>query len=117
MKSYVARIARRFAPRTIRNLEALSDLTADHAEGPLRFVAYERELQDLRREVDALRRDNRRVAELYDVVFERARRDAAERGVAPSADREVTNRAIAALEERIESEKNGRGATNRESGA
>ncbi|CAM3666553.1 hypothetical protein [Isoptericola cucumis] len=116
MKTYVARIARRVAPRTVRNLEALSDLTADHGEGPLRFVAYERELQDLRREVDALRRDSRRVAELYDVVFEQARRDAAERGVAPTPDREVTDRAVAALEERLESEK-GRGTATQEPGA
>ncbi|GAA1710324.1 hypothetical protein GCM10009809_03330 [Isoptericola hypogeus] len=105
MKSYVARIARRVAPRTVRNLEALSDLTADHGEGPLRFVAYERELQDLRREVDALRRDHRRVAELYDVVFERARQDAAAAGVAPVPDRSVTDRAVADLEERLAAER------------
>ncbi|MDO8144125.1 hypothetical protein [Isoptericola sp. 178] len=99
LKSYVAKTARRIAPRTVRNLEALSDLNADHAEGPLRFVAYERELQALRREVDGLRRDNRRVAELYDVVFERARRDAVDRGVAPTVDPSVTDHAIAAFEE------------------
>ncbi|NNU27907.1 hypothetical protein [Isoptericola sediminis] len=101
MKSFLARIARRFAPRTVENLEALSDLTSDHAVGPLRFVAYERELQELRREVDALRRDNRRVAELYDVVFERARQDARERGVAPSVDAARTERAVSNLDERL----------------
>jgi len=110
LKSYVANTARRIAPRTVRNLEALSDLNADHAEGPLRFVAYERELQELRREVDALRRDNRRVTELYDVVFERARRDAAERGVAPAVDRATTDRAIADLDERIDAERGQRKA-------
>ena len=31
------------------------------------LISYERELRTLRREVDELRRENRRVAELYDV--------------------------------------------------
>lgn len=99
MKTYLANLARRVAPRTVRNLEALSDLTADHGEGPLRFVAYERELQELRREVDALRRDNRRIGELYDAVFEWARRDAEARGVAPAVDQDRTDAAVAAFEE------------------
>ncbi len=111
LKTYVANAARRLAPRTMRNLEALSDLNADHAEGPLRFVAYERELQELRKEVDALRRDNRRVAELYDVVFERARRDAAERGVAPEVDRATTDHAIAALDEKLDTQRGKRKAS------
>jgi hypothetical protein len=98
MKSYFAKLARRFAPRTVRNLEALTDLTTDHAEGPLRFVAYERELQALRVEIDTIRRDNRRIAELYDVVFESARKGAERDGVAPTVDRSVTDRAIAAFE-------------------
>jgi hypothetical protein len=34
-----------------------------------RLISYERELRELRREVDELRRENRRVAELYDVFF------------------------------------------------
>lgn len=101
LKNHIANIARRVAPRTVRNLEALSDLTADHAEGPLRFVAYERELQTLRKEVDELRRDHRRIAEMYDVMFEWARRDAAERGVAPTTDRARTDRAVAALDEKL----------------
>lgn len=107
MKSYLARLARRVAPRTVRNLEALSDLTAEEGEGPLRFVAYERELHELRREVDALRRDHRRVSELYDVVFEWARRDAAARGTAPSVDRARTDRALAQLHELLVAEQKG----------
>ena len=34
------------------------------------LISYERELRTLRREVDELRRENRRVAELYDVFFQ-----------------------------------------------
>lgn len=93
------RLARRFAPRTVRNIEELNGLMAEPAQGRFAFITYERELQELRRDVDALRRDIRRVAELYDVVFEWARRDAAARGVAPEADRSVTDAAVARFEE------------------
>ena len=86
MKNLLGKIARRIAPRTLTNLQRLSGLNEEFDQGPARFVNYERELRALRREIDELRRDNRRVAELYDVVFEWAHQNAAERGVAPSVD-------------------------------
>lgn len=99
-RSISSRLARRFAPRTVRNLEALNGIFAEPTEGPLRFVTYERELRELRREVDALRRDSRRVAELYDVVFEWARQDAANRGEVPVVDSARTDAAVARFEKR-----------------
>lgn len=68
--------ARRMAPRTLSKLRLVSTLDPAFGYGAARFVTYERELRALRREIDALRRDNRRVAELYDVVFEWAKSNA-----------------------------------------
>jgi hypothetical protein len=86
VKHLLGRIARRIAPRTLTNLQRLSGLNEEFDQGPARFVNYEREIRALRREIDELRRDNRRVAELYDAVFEWAHQNAAELGVAPSVD-------------------------------
>jgi len=95
VKKFLFNTAQRIAPRTFSNLRSLSSLQLSALEkefdqGPARFIHYERELRNLRREIDELRRDNRRVAELYDVVFEWAHRNAAERGVAPIADQAAT---------------------------
>ncbi len=95
MKKFLFNAAQRIAPRTVSNLRSLSSLQLSAMEkefdqGPARFIHYERELRNLRREIDELRRDNRRVAELYDVVFEWAHRSAAERGVAPIPDQAAT---------------------------
>jgi predicted nucleic acid-binding Zn-ribbon protein len=84
MKLFLSKVANRVAPRTVANLRTLSALDKEFDEGSARFVNYERELRALRREIDELRRDNRRVTELYDAVFERAKRDAAAAGVVPS---------------------------------
>lgn len=86
MRQFLSRLVNRAAPRTMANLRRMERLDPELDQGPSRFLAYERELRDLRREIDELRRDNRRVAELYDAVFEWAHRDAAARGVAPDVD-------------------------------
>lgn len=57
----------------------LARLTARPAKAPgtndgelaRRLVACEAELQELRGDIDELRRDSLRIAELYDLVFER----------------------------------------------
>jgi len=97
VKNLLGKIARRIAPRTLTNLQRLSGLNEEFDQGPARFVNYERELRALRREIDELRRDNRRVAELYDAVFAWAHQNAADRGVAPSVDAASTTDRIGRL--------------------
>ena len=71
MKQLLANIAQRLAPRTVANLRRLNALDPQLGSGDLpQLISYERELKALRREVDELRRENRRVAELYDVFFQ-----------------------------------------------
>lgn len=77
-----AKAVRQMAPRTVSKLRLVSTLDPAFGYGAARFIAYERELRALRREIDALRRDNRRVAELYDVVFEWAKSNAGGQGAA-----------------------------------
>jgi hypothetical protein len=73
---FIKKTAQRIAPRTVNNIRTLRSLDQEFEQGPARFVNYEREIWALRREVDELRRDNRRVAELYDAVFEWAKANA-----------------------------------------
>ncbi|MFD1717010.1 hypothetical protein [Georgenia deserti] len=77
MKDAIGRLARRIAPRTMTNLETISRWDSEYEDHGPRIVVYERELRELRREVDAMRREQRRVVELYDAVFEHARRTGA----------------------------------------
>ena len=90
-----AKSVRRVAPRTASNLKLVATLDQAFGYGPARFISYERELRALRREIDALRRDNRRVAELYDVVFEWAKNNAAANGAAPAPDAEASTDRVA----------------------
>ena len=70
MKQFLANIVQRLAPRTVANLRKLNHLDPELDRSLPRLISYERELRELRREVDELRRENRRVAELYDVFFQ-----------------------------------------------
>jgi transposase len=83
VRTFLVKLGRRLAPRTLENLRTLSTLDEQFEQGPARFIDYEREIRTLRRDIDELRRDNRRVAELYDAVFEWARANAAAQGIAP----------------------------------
>ena len=69
MKQFLGNLANRVAPRTFTNLRRLNTLEPEFDGALTRLLSYERELRELRREVDELRRENRRVAELYDVFF------------------------------------------------
>lgn len=90
MKRFLVRTAERLAPRTVQNLRILNDTTAQYEESPSRLVAYERELRDLRRQVDEMRRDQRRVVELYDAVFAHARGEAPATGEPGASARPAT---------------------------
>jgi hypothetical protein len=86
VKRLLTSAAEHLAPRTVENLRRLSGLDPDLERALPLLLTYERELRTLQREVDELRRDHRRVAELYDAVFEWAHSNAAARGVAPEVD-------------------------------
>lgn len=86
MKKLISTAAERLAPRTLRNLRMLSAMDPDlQRELPL-VLSYERELRALQREVDELRRDHRRVAELYDAVFAYAKQNARGADTAPDGE-------------------------------
>ena len=93
MKNLLSNAAERLAPRTLKNLRRLSALDPDLDRNLPLVLTYERELRALQREVDELRRDHRRVAELYDAVFEWVRTNgtppppAAENGGTATVDR------------------------------
>ena len=90
MKKLLSSAAERLAPRTLRNLRRLSALDPDLDRGLPLVLTYERELRALQREVDELRRDHRRVAELYDAVFEYARSNSSPRPATPAPDATAT---------------------------
>lgn len=73
LEKWMASKMQRFAPRTVQNLQSISRWDAEYEENGPRIVLYERDLRDLRREVDAIRTEQRRVVELYDAVFEYVR--------------------------------------------
>ena len=65
MDTYFARILARLSP------QAVKAPGSDDGELGRRLVACEAEVLELRGEVDELRTDSLRIAELYDLVFER----------------------------------------------
>lgn len=68
MKDIWGRLVRKISSRVQRPLPSsdpgVSELTA-------RVAGYEAEVKELRDEIDELRQDSLRIAELYDLVFER----------------------------------------------
>ena len=97
MKTLLWRLGQRLAPRTTTNLRRLNALDPEFDSSMPRLITYERELRELRREIDEMRRDNRRVAELYDVFFEWAHKSAAVRPSTSSRDAAATVDRVAEL--------------------
>lgn len=64
-------MAESLAPTAYGRLRRLSALDDEDASSLSIYLNLEEEVHDLRRQVDELRRENRRVIELYDLVFER----------------------------------------------
>ncbi|MET0725109.1 MAG: hypothetical protein ABWY36_02080 [Leifsonia sp.] len=76
MKNLISKLASRLAPRTYENLQLLATVDVRTGETVAVMLArHQVEVRELRAEVNELRRDNRRVTELYDAVFERIRSD------------------------------------------
>jgi hypothetical protein len=71
MENFFGRLLSRFAPRTAKVLTTLIH-ASEEDEGLIpRVLSYENEVRELRAEIDELRKDSLRIAELYDLVFER----------------------------------------------
>ena len=75
MKQIIGKAARKVAPRTVDNLLFLSRSGVKGNDMVELLRAYQDEIEELKGEMKELRRDQRRMAELYDLVFERVRAD------------------------------------------
>lgn len=75
MKRFLAGVFRRMAPRTYANLQLLSEANTSGSDLVELLSRYEAEVRELRAELNEVRRDNLRVVEIYDLVFERLRQD------------------------------------------
>lgn len=73
IKERISRVFRKIAPRTVQNLTLLSELNEGGDGAAETLLQLELEIRSLRSELNEMRRDNRRMAELYDLVFERLR--------------------------------------------
>lgn len=71
MDNFFGRALARFAPRASRALTVLARASEEEDGLIPRSTAYDKELRALRKEIDELRQDSLRIAELYDLVFER----------------------------------------------
>lgn len=75
MREFFRRLGRKAAPTAFPRLERMLDVDTEQEALVERLRSYELEVARLNRELNGLRRDNRRVAELYDLVFERMQQD------------------------------------------
>lgn len=75
MKNIPGRVVKRIAPRTAENLIFLSHAGKKGNDIVELVRAYSEELAELKAEMNEMRRNERRMAELYDLVFERVRAD------------------------------------------
>lgn len=83
MKTLLATVSRRLAPRTVAGLRDLQRTREQHGDLSRlvdenkrlikRLERAESDLREVRAEIDELRRDGRHVAELYDLVFAKPR--------------------------------------------
>ena len=62
-------VARHIAPRTVENLEYIATTRKDAENVMARLADFEENLAALAAELNEIRRDERRMAELYDLVF------------------------------------------------
>lgn len=74
MRERLRNLIRRIAPGTYRALEKLNriDLKALESDAA---VDLSQRVNELEKQVNELRRENRRASELYDLMFERLRND------------------------------------------
>ncbi|RNE59084.1 DUF6752 domain-containing protein [Cryobacterium tepidiphilum] len=71
MENFLGRLLAKVAPRAARALTTLIHVSEEDDALLPKVIAYENQVRELRQEIDELRKDNLRIAELYDLVFER----------------------------------------------
>lgn len=74
MRKLLRSIAAKIAPTAYERLKQLSVLD-ENATATDVLLRYEAQVKDLQAQLDEVRREHRRVVELYDLVFERLRRE------------------------------------------
>lgn len=75
MRKYFRKLAEKIAPTAYERLRRLSVLDDEGGDASSILLRQQDEIRDLRLQIDELRRENRRVQELYDLVFERLRKE------------------------------------------
>jgi len=75
MRKYLRKLGEKIAPTAYTRLQRLSVLDEEGQSAIDILLRYEQQLHELSAQVDELRRENRRVVELYDLVFERLQRE------------------------------------------
>jgi len=75
MRKYLRKVAETVAPTAYNRLRRLSVLDQSGGSVSDILLRYEDELRDLRQQLDEVRRENRRVEELYDLLFDRLQRE------------------------------------------
>jgi len=75
MRRYLRKLAETIAPTAYNRLRRLSVLDQSGKSVSDILLRYEDEIRDLRQQLDEVRRENRRVEELYDLLFDRLQRE------------------------------------------
>lgn len=75
MRKYLRKLAETIAPTAYNRLRRLSVLDQSGKGVSDILLRYEDEIRDLRQQLDEVRREHRRVEELYDLVFDRLQRE------------------------------------------
>lgn len=75
MRKYLRKLAETVAPTAYSRLRRLTVLDAEGGSVTDIMLRMEAQLHEVEQQLDELRRENRRVTELYDVMFERLQRE------------------------------------------
>ncbi len=75
MRKYLRKAAETVAPTAYNRLRRLTVLDQEGASVTDIMLRMEEQVYDLRSQIDELRRENRRVVELYDLLFDRLQRE------------------------------------------
>lgn len=80
MRELLRRLARKIAPTAYGKLEALNTVQLSSSLSSAEALQLRDRIRELEQQIHEMRQDNRRVAELYDMIFDRLRDDNPLRG-------------------------------------